>query len=109
MMQAFDPGNNQTIAQANATGSAGGSLPESAASVVLYNSSATATAYFVCIAAPGSDDVPTAVVPSDGTKGSLPVPPGQSYCVTVPRGPKKYATIASAEDGTLFITPGLGL
>lgn len=109
MMQAFDPGNNQTIAQANATSSAGGSLPDSAASVVLYNTSATATAYFVCVAAPGTDAVPTAVVPSGGTKGSLPIPPGQAYCVTVPHGPKKYATIASAADGTLFITPGFGM
>lgn len=109
MMQAFDPGNNQTIAQANATSSAGGALPESARQVVVYNSSATATAYFVCIGGDARDAAPTAMIPSGATRGSMPIPPGQSYCLTVPAGPKLYRTIASAADGTLFITPGEGI
>lgn len=109
-MTPFNTGPNQTIAQANATTSAGGSLPDTCAQVVLYNSSTTATAYFVCRSLNSPADAgPTAVVPVPGTPGSMPIPPGQSYCLTVARGPKKYATIASAADGTLFITPGEGI
>jgi hypothetical protein len=109
-MTPFNPGGfNNTIAQANATSSAGGSLPDTAAQVALYNSSSTATAYFVCrVLNSPADAGPTAVVPSGGTLGAMPVPPGQQIRVTVARGPKKYATIASAADGTLFITPGEG-
>jgi hypothetical protein len=108
-MTPFNPGENQTIAQANATSSAGGSLPDSVAQVALYNSSGTATAYFVCRALNSAADAgPTAVIASGATLGSFPVPPGGQIRVTVARGPKKYATIASAADGTLFITPGDG-
>ena len=108
MIRPFDPGLNTTIAQANATSSAGGDLPEDVGQVALYNSSATATAYFTCKPVQGTDTGPTAVVPVGATRGSFPVPPGQLIRVSVPRGPKKYATIASAADGTLFITPGEG-
>lgn len=109
-MTPFNPGSyNNTIAQANATSSAGGSLPDTAAQVVLTNTSATAIAYFVCLQLNSPADAgPTAVVPSGGTLGSFPVLPGQQIRLTVARGPKKYATIASAADGTLFITPGEG-
>jgi hypothetical protein len=109
MIPPFNPGLNQTIAQANATSSAGGSLPDTAAQVALYNSSATATAYFVCNRLNSEADAgPTAVIPSGGTRGSFPVPPGAQIRLSVSRGPKKYAAIASAADGTLFITPGDG-
>lgn len=104
-MTPFDPGNNTTIAQANATSSAGGALPETATQVVLTNASETAIAYFTYRA--GQDAV-TAVVPSGGTRGSLPVLPRQQIRISVNSGPKTYATIASAADGTLFITPGEG-
>ena len=109
MIPPFNPGINQTIAQTNATSSAGGSLPDTAAQVVLTNTSATATAYFVCNRLGNASDAgPTAVIPTGGTLGSFPVLPGQQIRLTVARGPKKYATIASAADGTLFITPGEG-
>lgn len=108
-MTPFNPGENNTIAQANATSSAGGSLPDWASQVVLTNTSSSATAYFVCRALNSpADSGPTAVVPSGGTLGSFPVLPGQQIRVTVAKGPKKYATIASAADGTLFVTPGEG-
>ena len=110
MMTPFNPGGyNNTIAQANAIASAGGSLPDTASQVVLTNTSATATAYFVCrtLNRP-SDAGPTAVIPAGATLGSTPILPGQQIRLTVARGPKKYATIASAADGALFITPGEG-
>jgi hypothetical protein len=109
-MQAFDPGESTTIIQANATGSAGGSLPDSVAQVVLYNSSATATVYWTCRKLNGPADTgPTAAIPTSGNPGAMPIPPGDMIRITVGRGPKKYATIASAADGDLFITPGEGI
>jgi hypothetical protein len=109
MLPPFNPGVNQTIAQTNSATSAGGSLPDSAGQVALYNSSATAIAYFVCNRLNSEADAgPTAVIPSGGTRGSMPVPPGAQIRISVARGPKKYAVIASAADGILFITPGDG-
>lgn len=108
MIRPFEPGQGNTIAQANATSSAGGSLPEDAGQVVLYNSSTTATAYWICRGGFEADTGPTAVVPAGETLGGIPIPPAAQIRLSVPRGPKKYATIASAADGTLFITPGEG-
>lgn len=107
-MTPFDPGNNGTIAQANAITSAGGVLPETASTVVLTNTSATAIAYFTYVRTDSANTSATAVIPSGGTRGSMPVLPGQQIRITVNTGPKAYATIASAADGTLFITPGDG-
>jgi len=104
-MNPFDPGLNQTISQANATSSAGGALPDSATQVGLTNTSDTAIAYFAC---QQGTTVPTAVVPGTGVLGSFPVLPGQQVRVTVPSGVKRYATIASAANGALLITPGAG-
>lgn len=105
----FQPADGATIAQANATTSAGGSLPDNAAQVALFNTSATATVYWSCRSLNSPADAgPTAVIPSGGTLGSIPVPPGAQIRLTVGRGPKKYATIASAADGALLITPGEG-
>lgn len=109
MLSPFDPGINETIAQANATSSAGGALPESANVVALHNTSATATAYFVCTPIRTGDTPVAAVVPvAGGAVGSFPVPPGAQIRVSVPEGMKAYRTIASAADGNLLITPGRG-
>ena len=108
-MNPFDPGINQTISQANATSSAGGVLPDSADSVVLKNTSATATAYFVCTPTVTGGSPVDAVIPvSGGAVGSFPLLPGETNRVSVPEGPKTYRTIASAADGALLITPGRG-
>lgn len=104
-MSPFDPGNNSTIVQANAVASAGGLLPETATTVVLTNTSPTATAYFTY--QPGQAAA-TAIVPSAGVLGSMPILPNQQIRITVNSGPKTYATIASASDGNLLITPGDG-
>lgn len=109
-MTPFNPGVNNTIFQANATTSAGGTLPDWAEQIVVRNTSETATAYFVSKSLNSPADAgPTAVVPADGVLGSMPIPPGETYLITVGRGPKKYAAIASAADGNLFITPGEGI
>jgi hypothetical protein len=108
-MTPFDPGLNQTISQANATSSAGGSLPADCSQVALTNTSATATAYFVCTQAQGSEAAVAAVVPaSGGANGGFPILPGHQVRISVPFGPKLYRTIASAADGALLITPGRG-
>ena len=105
----FDPGINDTIAQANATSSAGGVLPEDTNTVVLYNTSTTATAYFVCTPTTGGVTPIAALVPvAGGATGSMPIPPGAQIRITVPVGPKAYRTIASAADGNLMITAGRG-
>jgi hypothetical protein len=108
MIRPFDPGINETFLQANATSSAGGTLPEDANTVALYNTSATATAYFVCTPTTGGVTPIAAVVPTGGAQGSFPIPPGQMVRITVPAGPKAYRTIASAADGNLLITAGRG-
>ena len=109
MDQPFQAADGATIAQPNATSSAGGSLPDNAAQVALYNSSSSATVYWSCRSLNSAADAgPTAVIPVSGTLGSQPIPPGAYLRLTVGRGPKKYATIASAADGNLLITPGEG-
>ena len=107
-MTPFDPGLNQTISQANSTSSAGGSLPADCSQVALTNTSAEATAYFVCTQAQGSEAAIAAVVPDGATRGGFPVLPGQQVRISVPQGPKLYRTIASEADGNLLITPGRG-
>ncbi|MDT0507529.1 hypothetical protein [Novosphingobium sp. MMS21-SN21R] len=110
MIRPFQPMSAGAIAQANATSSAGGSLPETCNVVALYNSSATAVVFWECRTLTSTADAgPTAVVPaSGGATGGFPIPPGQLIRVTVAPGIKKYATIASAADGILYITPGQG-
>lgn len=109
MMRPFQPIPSATIAQTNATSSEGGSLPESCEQVALYNTSATAVVYWECRTLTAAADTgPTAVVPAGETLGAMPIPPGAQIRLTVARGHKKYATIASAADGALVITPGIG-
>lgn len=107
-MTPFDPGTNSTIAQPNAITSAGGSLLETCSVVDLVNTSATAIAYFTYIRSDAANTAVTAVIPSGATRGSMPILPGQRVRISVNTGPKVYATIASAADGTLFITQGDG-
>lgn len=108
MVDPFDPGLNNTIEQANATSSAGGSLPDSAQTVLLTNTSTTATVYWASAAVFEDNNMPNVVVPSGATRGGMPVRPGAQIRVSVPSGRKQYRTIASAADGSLLITPGKG-
>jgi hypothetical protein len=110
MIKPFQPATKGTIAIANSTSaSASAAFPSSADTVALYNSSSTATAFFRCdslISESGSGAVAVAAVP--GTPGDFPVPPLAQIRISVSTGPKKFSTIASAADGTLYITPGVG-
>lgn len=108
-LRPFDPGVNETIAIANGTSSAGGDLPEDANVVVLRNTSATATAYFVCTPMGVGSTAVEAVIPAPGALGSIGIPAGgQPIRLTVPPGPKVYRRISTAADGNLEITPGRG-
>ncbi len=108
----FNPAPLSTFYVANATSaSAAAALSDDAEQVVLYNSSATATAYFTCRNINLTTDAgPTAVVPTTANPGigAFPVPPGAQIRITVGYGHKKFSVIASAADGNLYITPGKG-
>lgn len=102
----FQPIPGGTICIANATSaSAIAALPESCQVVGLYNSSSTAIAYWRC---QPNDSAAQASVPTVGTNGDEPIAPGEHIRLSVPFGPKKFSVIASAADGNLYITPGIG-
>ena len=71
--------------------------------IAVYNSSATAIAFFRVTPFPtsalGSGAAPTVTA-------DMPVAPGEHLRVHVGLGYKKIRTIASAADGNLYITPG---
>lgn len=109
MIRPFQP-NGSTIAIANGVASAPGTLPEECTQVALYNTSSTATVYWTSrVLNTVTDPDPTAVIPvAGGARGAMPIPPGAQVRLTVGAGMKKYAVIASAADGNLMITPGVG-
>lgn len=109
MIRPFQP-NGSTIAVANSVSSVSGTLPEECSQVALYNTSATATVYWTSRTLNAvADAAPAAVIPVDGgAVGAMPIPPGAQVRLTVGAGLKKYAAIASAADGNLLITPGIG-
>ena len=107
----FYPKAGGTIAIANGiTASVAASLDESCDTVALYNSSSTAIAYWHCKSLPShTSSGPTATVPvAGGANGGIPIPPLNLIRLGIGSGPKKFSTIASAADGTLYITPGVG-
>lgn len=108
----FQPHPSGAFLVANAvTASAAATLSSSAEQVVLYNTSATAVAYWVCWNIDQrTDGGPTAVIPTTANPGigAMPIPPGQQIRISVGYGHKKFSVIASAADGNLIITPGKG-
>lgn len=109
-LRPFQGATGATIAIANATSaSASAALPEGSETVVLYNSSSTATAFFRCqtVSASGTAGQ-AATAPVPGTNGDFPIPPLAQIRIGVGPGFKKFSVIASAADGTLYITPGAG-
>lgn len=109
-MKPFQPKSGGTICIANsASASSPTLLDPTADQAVLYNSSATATAFWRCERVFTESDAGTsAVVASAGTNGDMPIPPGAQVRVTVAEGLHKFSVIASAADGFLYITPGRG-
>lgn len=107
----FNPSPGGTLAVTNATSATTPALlPNGCDTVVLYNGSATAVAYFRCsILFAQSDTGASATIPvAGGANGDFPIPPLSQIRITVGAGNKKFSVIASAADGTLFITPGTG-
>jgi len=78
--------------------------------VVLYNSSASATAFvrvsnLTSVTATGDG----ATVPGlAAAPGSFPIPPLAQIRITVGAGHKSISAIATAADGNLYVTPGQG-
>lgn len=113
IIKPFQPKPAGAFLVANAVAaSAPAALDDTCAQVVLYNSSATATAFWICQNLSLSTDTgPTAVIPTTAQSpavGATPVPPGARVRLGVGYGPKKFSVIASAADGNLYITPGNG-
>lgn len=109
----FQPKSGGTFFVANAVAASAPALLEDTCSqVTLYNSSATAVAYWRSQSINLTADAGSnAVVPTAGgapAVGDIPIPPGAQIRLTVGFGLKKFSVIASAADGNLYITPGLG-
>lgn len=106
-MQVFTPGWYDTIAVTNAaTATAAVEIPFNARSVLITNTSLTARVHLLLTYYPdgiisGSGNAPT-------ISTGLPVLPGQQIRVGLRNGAKVIRTIATAADGTTFLTPGEG-
>lgn len=112
-LKPFQPKSGGTFYVANAVAaSTQAALSESSDQVVLYNSSASAIAFWRCQNVQlNTDSGTSAVVPTTAQTppvGDIPIPPGAQIRLTVGFGPKKFSVIASAADGNLYITPGKG-
>lgn len=111
-MKPFSPGQQQTFNIPNATSASAPVFLPGADQLVLYNSSATATAYVRIQQTPSNGDNITgyvATVPGVfGSPGSFPVPPLAQIRITTSHGHKSISAIASAADGNLYVTPGHG-
>lgn len=110
MIRPFQGATRSTIAIANATSaSTPADLPQESDTVVLFNSSASAIAFFRCesVTTPGAGGS-SAVAPTPGALGGFPIPPNTQVRIGVGLGYKRFSVIASAADGTLYITPGTG-
>lgn len=102
----FCPKPGGTFVVANATSAtADVAIDPDADQVVLYNSSATAIAFFRITTFP-SNALGTGAAPT--VTADMPVPPGAQIRITCGRGYKEIRCIASAADGNLYVTPGQG-
>lgn len=111
-MKPFSPALQGTFYIANAVAASTPTMLSGGDMVVLYNSSATATAYVRIQTLTSNTDVitaNTATVPGvAGSPGSFPVPPLAQIRITASHGNKSISAIASAADGNLYVTPGHG-
>lgn len=105
-MQVFTPSWVSTVAVTNAaTATAAVEPPDNARSVLITNTSATARVHLMLTYYPdgiaGAGTAPT-------TSNGVPVLPGQQIRVGLPAGKKVLRTIATAADGSTFLTFGEG-
>lgn len=97
-----------TFLIANGVAASADSFPidDTCASIALYNSSATAIAFYRITPYPTNTPV-AGIAPTVTT--DMPVGPGHRIIIYTGTGFKRIRTIASAADGNLYVTPGNGL
>lgn len=97
-----------TFLIANAVTASADTFPidDTCASVLLYNSSATAIAFYRITTNP-TNAAYAGIAPTATT--DMPLPPGQRCVIYTGTGFKRIRTIASAADGNVYVTPGNGL
>lgn len=108
----FSPALQGTFTIANSATASTPALFAGGDQVVLFNSSLTATAFVrIQPVTLNTDTISgyTATVPGAlASPGSFPVPPMTQIRVTSSHGNKSISAIATAADGTLYVTPGDG-
>jgi succinylarginine dihydrolase len=109
----FSPKNQGTFYIANAVAASTPVFLTGPDQVVLWNTSATATAFVNIQPVTSNASVITANVATvpgttEAAAGSFPVPPLAQIRVTTVTGHKSISAIASAADGNLYVTPGHG-
>lgn len=108
MDKVFTPSWTSTAAVTNAiTATAAVEAPFNARTVLITNTSATARVHLMMTYYPdgiisGSGDAPT-------TSTGVPVLPNQQIRIGLPNGQKVLRTIATAADGSTFLTFGEGM
>lgn len=103
----FQPIAGKSFYVANsATGSNPAELPEPCNVVALYNTSTTAVAYWRCEPYDTSNTNKATVATTSA--GDMAIPPTTQIRLSVGLGRKQFSVIASAADGNLIITPGIG-
>jgi len=108
MRTVFSPAWGDTTNVTNAiAATAAVALPKQADEVMLTNTSATAITYVIVTPYLDEATVPTGTAPT--ASNGFPVLPASQVRVYVGAGCKVIRTIASAADGAIIITPGVGM
>lgn len=104
VIKPFNPKAGATLTIANATTPAAAvALAEDCEQFVFYNSSATAIAFIRVTVTDAGGAAVAAVSTAD-----MPIPPGAQVRLTFGLGKKSLSVDASAADGNLYVTPGMG-
>ena len=108
MHSVFSPAWGRTTSVTNATSAtAAVALPKTSDEIALANTSATAIVYVMITPYMDEATVPTGTAPTSTT--GFPVLPSSQVRLHVGPGLKVIRTIASAADGSIIITPGVGI
>lgn len=100
----FQPVGGATVVIANAVSAATATVFTTGSELAFYNSSATAIAFIrVTREVLSTDPAQTATTTTD-----MPIPPGALIRLSFGLGRKAVSAIASAADGSLYVTPGHG-
>lgn len=108
MHSVFSPAWGRTTSVTNATSAtAAVVLPKTSDEIALANTSATAVVYVMITPYLDEATVPTGTAPTTST--GFPILPSAQIRLHVGPGLKVIRTIASAADGSIIITPGVGI